>query len=487
MDQALIPFDNSYARLPERFFTRMNPEPVKAPSLVKLNAELASELGFRAQELGSEEAVEWLSGNRVPAGAEPIAAVYAGHQFGGWSPRLGDGRAILLGEVVGKDGVRRDIQLKGSGQTPYSRSGDGRAAVGPVLREYLISEAMHALGVPTTRALAAVTTGQHVIRDTVLPGAILTRVAESHIRVGTFQYFASQQDYDAIRALADFSIARHDPEAADAENPYLTFFAGVVERQANLIAQWLSIGFIHGVMNTDNMTISGETIDYGPCAFMDHYNPEQVYSSIDHYGRYAFSNQPTIAQWNLVQLAQCLLPIIDQDREHAVELAQAVVDEFPTLFQAALANRMTRKLGIAAPEPEDAQLVQELLDLMAKERADFTLTFRFLTDTVSGGTDHEPPVGAITTFREWMTRWQARLDEQDTDPAAVMSKVNPIYIPRNHRVEEALDAATRDASYEPFERLLNVITNPFEHQNDCEDFVTPPEPDEIVPATFCGT
>ncbi|MEL6477590.1 MAG: YdiU family protein, partial [Pseudomonadota bacterium] len=375
-----IPFDNSYARLPGRFYTKLTPEPVPSPRLIKVNHGLANRLGLDPAALESGEMVAALAGNGVPEGADPLAQVYAGHQFGGWSPQLGDGRAILLGELVAPDGARFDLQLKGSGQTPYSRRGDGRAPLGPVLREYIVSEAMAALGVPTTRALAAVTTGDIVYRERPEPGAVLTRVAASHIRVGTFQFFAAREDAEALQLLTEHVIARHYPEAVAAEDPTLALLQGVIARQAALIARWMSLGFIHGVMNTDNMTVSGETIDYGPCAFMDAYHPGRVFSSIDQGGRYAYANQPRIAQWNLACLAQALLPVLIGEDEAKLAAAQAAVDGFPDLFQAAWLSEMRAKLGLVGVEEGDSDLILTLFDIMAEAEADFTLTFRGLCD-----------------------------------------------------------------------------------------------------------
>jgi uncharacterized protein YdiU (UPF0061 family) len=375
-----FPFQNTYAALPDDFFARVAPTPVAAPRLIKLNRPLAVHLGLDPDRLASSEGVEILAGKRVPDGADPIAMAYAGHQFGHFVPQLGDGRAILLGEVIDADGIRRDIQLKGSGPTPFSRRGDGRAALGPVLREYIVSEAMAALGIPTTRSLAAVITGESVRRETLLPGAVLTRIAASHIRVGTFQYFAARSDTEGVRRLADHVIARHYPEAAKTPRPYHALLEGVIARQAELVARWLLIGFIHGVMNTDNSSISGETIDYGPCAFMDGYDPATVFSSIDEQGRYAYANQPRIALWNLTRLAECLLPLLSEDQDEAIAEAQAVLGGFAEVFDAAYQAGLRRKLGLFTARDDDRALAQDLLDAMAKNQADFTLTFRRLSD-----------------------------------------------------------------------------------------------------------
>ncbi len=430
-------FDNSYARLPDRFFARLRPTPVAAPRLVRLNKKLAWHLELDPGKLAAPEGVEILAGNRVPERGEPLATAYAGHQFGTFVPQLGDGRAILLGEVIDRDGVRRDIQLKGSGPTPFSRQGDGRAALGPVLREYIVSEAMAALGIPTTRALAAVTTGEPVWRETPLPGAVLTRVASSHIRVGTFEFFAAQGDLDAIRRLADHVIARHYPEAVDAANRYRTLLDLVISRQAALIAKWQLVGFIHGVMNTDNMSMAGETIDYGPCAFMDVYHPETVYSSIDSMGRYAYGNQPRIAQWNLARLAETLLPLLAEDKDAAVKEAQEAIDAFATGFETAYAAGLSRKLGLFQPRPDDLSLAQDLLERMARNGADFTLIFRRLCDAAASP-DGDAGVRSLFTdpsaFDDWAARWRHRLADEGgeaNERRTAMRAANPAFIPRN--------------------------------------------------------
>jgi uncharacterized protein YdiU (UPF0061 family) len=481
-------FDNSYARLPERLFARLAPTPVRAPRLLRLNRALAAELGLDPDWLASPAGLAMLAGNAMPPGAEPIAQAYAGHQFGHFTPSLGDGRAILVGEVVTPGGARRDIQLKGSGPTPFSRRGDGRAAVGPVLREYLVSEAMAAFGIPTTRALAAVATGEHVLREDALPGAVLARVAASHLRVGTFQYFAARRDTDALRALADHAIARHDPAAAMAANPALALFEGVVARQAALVARWMLVGFIHGVMNTDNCTISGETIDYGPCAFMDAYHPETVFSSIDHGGRYAFANQPAIAHWNLARLAEALLPLLAAEEEAALDLARAALAGFAPAFGAAWRAGLLGKIGIRAEQDGDESLVQDLFARMADQGADFTLTFRRLADAAEGR-----PEGARALFADpaafdgWVAGWLARLGREPGTPAATMRAVNPAVIPRNHLVEEALVAATERDDLAPFEALLAEVGRPFDERPAGDRFTLPPREEERVRATFCGT
>ncbi len=490
---AVFRFDNSYARLPDRFFARLSPTAVATPRLVRLNKPLARHLGLDAEWLGTPAGVAVLAGNLMPAGSEPLATAYAGHQFGTFVPQLGDGRAILLGEVIDRDGVRRDIQLKGAGPTPYSRRGDGRAALGPVLREYIVSEAMAALGIPTTRALAAVTTGETVWRETALPGAVLTRVASSHIRVGTFQFFAARRDTEALRHLADHVIARHYPEAAGAANRYHALLDGVIARQAALLASWLAVGFIHGVMNTDNMSIAGETIDYGPCAFMDGYHPKTVFSSIDSMGRYAFANQPGIAQWNLVRLAETLLPLLAEDQDAAVKQAQAAIDAFPAAFETAYAAALARKLGLFDPRPDDLALAQDLLGRMAQNGADFTLVFRRLCDAAARP-DGDAGVRDLFTdpasFDAWAVRWRDRLDGDGHAPAergVAMRAANPAFIPRNHRVEEVIAAAVNDGNFSPFETLLTVLSRPYEDQPDFARYADPPRPDEVVRETFCGT
>jgi uncharacterized protein YdiU (UPF0061 family) len=486
-------FDNSYARLPDRFFTRLRPTPVAAPRLVRLNTKLALDLGLDPERLATPEGVEMLAGNLVPQGGEPLAMAYAGHQFGTFVPQLGDGRAILLGEVVDRAGVRRDIQLKGAGPTPYSRRGDGRAALGPVLREYIVSEAMAALGVPTTRALAAVTTGEPVWRETPLPGAILCRVASSHIRVGTFQFFAARRDVDAIRRLADHVIARHYPEVASAANPYRALLDRVISRQTALIAKWLLVGFIHGVMNTDNMSIAGETIDYGPCAFMDAYHPRAVYSSIDRMGRYAYANQPDIAQWNLIRLAETLLPLLAEDRDAAINEAQQAIGEFGKLFDAAYAVGLSRKLGLLETRPNDISLAQDLLDRMAYNGADFTLVFRLLCDAAAGpegDTGVRMLFADPGVFDEWAAGWRQRLAQERGEPAerrSTMRAANPAFIPRNHLVEEAIVAAINDGDFSAFERLLSVVSAPYEDHPALKRYADPPRPDQVVRETFCGT
>ena len=482
-----LPFDNSYARLPDRFYARLDPTPVAAPKLVKLNARLAEALGLDAAALSSPDGVAALAGNAVPENAAPLAQAYAGHQFGGWVPQLGDGRAVLLGEIVAPDGQRYDVQLKGSGPTPFSRRGDGRAWLGPVLREYIVSEAMAALGIPTTRALAAVATGEEVLRERALPGAVLTRVASSHIRVGTFQYFAARQDTEALRLLTDHAIERHYPEATGP----LDFLRAVVAAQARLVAAWMGVGFIHGVMNTDNMAISGETIDYGPCAFMDAYHPDTVFSSIDQFGRYAYANQPQIAVWNLAQLASCLLPLMGDDEKLSVEQATEAVHGFAPLYQAEWLKVFAAKIGLAAPEDADVQLIEDLLTRMAQNGADFTRVFHALRLVADGQKDApaRQEFSDPTSFDDWSARWRARLAQQDggtSTPQAIMRKANPVYIPRNHRIEQAITAAV-GKDFEPFEQLVKVLASPYEDQPGADWLTEAPSPDEAVRRTYCGT
>jgi uncharacterized protein YdiU (UPF0061 family) len=490
----LFPFDNSYARLPQRFFARLRPTPVAAPRLVRLNRKLAQKLGLEPDRLSSPEGVAILAGNAVPKLGEPLAMAYAGHQFGTFVPQLGDGRALLLGELVDQDGVRRDIQLKGSGPTPFSRNGDGRAALGPVLREYIISEAMDALGIPTTRSLAAVTTGQTVRREMPLPGAVLTRVASSHIRVGTFQFFAVRGDVEALAQLANYVIARHYPEAARAEKPYQLLLELVIARQAELIAKWLLVGFIHGVMNTDNMSIAGETIDYGPCAFIDTYDPAAVYSSIDSFGRYAYGNQPRIAQWNLARLAETLLPLLAENQEAAVELANAALGQFAGRFETAYAVGLRGKLGLFQEREGDSALAQDLLERMVRNGADFTLTFRRLCEAAVSP-DKDADVRSLFTdpsaYDDWAARWRRRLADDGEEigerRALAMRAVNPAFIPRNHLVEEALAAAVNNDDLSVFEKLLTVLSRPYDDQPAHKLYAEPPRPDQVVHQTFCGT
>jgi serine/tyrosine/threonine adenylyltransferase len=488
-----FPFQNTYAALPDNFFARVAPTPVDSPRLIKLNRPLAIHLGLDPDRLGSPEGTEILAGKRIPDGADPIAMAYAGHQFGHFVPQLGDGRAILLGEVIDADGVRRDIQLKGSGPTPFSRRGDGRAALGPVLREYIVSEAMAALGIPTTRSLAAVVTGESVMRETRLPGAVLTRVASSHIRVGTFQYFAARGDTEGVRRLADHVIARHYPQAANADRPYHALLEGVIARQAQLIARWLLVGFIHGVMNTDNCSISGETIDYGPCAFMDAYDPATVFSSIDEQGRYAYANQPRIGLWNLTRLAECLLPLFSDEQDKAIEEAQLLLGGFAEAFTAAYQAGLRNKLGLFTARDDDPALAQDLLDAMAKNQADFTLTFRRLSDAAldpGGDAEVRQLFADSGAYDAWAARWRQRIGDEPQAPVArqaAMRTVNPAFIPRNHLIEAVIDAAVNGDDFAPFEQLLLVLSKPYEDQPTFAGYAEPPEPHQRVLQTFCGT
>jgi uncharacterized protein YdiU (UPF0061 family) len=478
-------FDNSYAQLPEVFYVRLNPVPVREPKLVVFNKPLAQSLGLIPEVLQGEEGAVVFAGNRIPEGAEPLAQAYAGHQFG-YFTMLGDGRAILMGEQITPTGERVDIQFKGSGKTPFSRNGDGRAALGPMLREYIISEALNALGIPTTRSLAVVTTGEPVFRETPLQGAILTRTAASHIRVGTFQYAAAQDNPDALRTLADYTLHRHFPDLAAAENPYLALLQAVMERQASLVSRWLLVGFIHGVMNTDNMALCGETIDYGPCAFMDAYDPNTVFSSIDQNGRYAYGRQPQIAQWNLARFAETLLPLIHEDQQKAVSLATDAVSGFPDTFRQFWLAGMRAKLGLSNQEADDSALVEDLLDGMQRHGADFTNTFRDL----ASGSLPEASVFQASDFKAWFERWQARLKRQSDSREAsrrIMNTHNPAVIPRNHRVEEALAAATEQADFSVMENLLEVLSHPYQDPPEEAGYHLPPPPSAEPYRTFCGT
>jgi serine/tyrosine/threonine adenylyltransferase len=484
-------FDNSYARELEGFYVPWKAAQVAQPTLVKFNRELAEELGLDADALDSEEGARIFAGNETPEGAAPLAQAYAGHQFGGFVPQLGDGRALLLGELIDRNGRRRDIQLKGSGPTPFSRAGDGRAALGPVLREYLIGEAMHALGIPTTRTLAAVLTGEPVFRESTLPGAILTRVAASHIRVGTFQFFAARGEQAKVRRLADYVIERHYPELKGDANPYLGLLERVCDRQAALVASWMHVGFIHGVMNTDNMAISGETIDYGPCAFMDHYDPATVFSSIDTHGRYAYANQPRIAHWNLARFAETLLSLIDDDRNRAVARATEVVNAFPERYERHWLKGMRAKLGLAGEEEADLNLAAGFLTAMEGKKVDYTLAFRYLADAALG---EEEPIRVLfahpSAYDLWSGHWRARLAREGVAPlvrAQAMRRVNPAFIPRNHRVEEALSAAVERGDYAPFETLLNILSHPFDDQPEFAAFAVPAPDGQGCYRTFCGT
>jgi uncharacterized protein YdiU (UPF0061 family) len=484
--------ENTYAQLPEAFHARVRPTPVASPRLLKLNLRLAVELGFEPAHLSSPEGVEILAGNRVPAGAEPIASTYAGHQFGYFNPELGDGRAVLLGEIQTLSGERRDIQLKGSGLTPFSRRGDGRAALGPVLREYIVSEAMFALAIPTTRSLAAVATGEPVYREDILPGGVLTRVASSHIRIGTFQYHAARGDIEALRLLTDYCIARHYPELGDAASRPAAFLAAVVERQAKLVAQWLLVGFIHGVMNTDNMTISGETIDYGPCAFMEAYDVRTTFSSIDTQGRYAYANQASIAEWNLARLGECLVVLAGNRDEDGVAI-KAAVSSFRHHFHSAYLGGLRRKLGLFEDHAGDGALALDLFQRMTANKADFTLTFRKLCDAAqneAADTDVASLFSDPSSFTSFAEKWRARMAFESVEPEArakAMRLVNPAFIPRNHRVAAAIEAAETRDDLEPFHQLCAILENPYEEQPAAADFMLPARPEERVLRTFCGT
>ncbi len=492
-----IPFDNRFARLGEPFFAEAQPTTVNRPTLIKFNAELARELGISVDNVSDAELAEVFSGNALPAGAEPLAMAYAGHQFGHFVPQLGDGRAIWLGELRALDDAYYDVQLKGSGRTAFSRNGDGRAALGPVLREYLVSEAMHRLGVPTTRALAAVATGEEVARERPLPGGVITRVAASFIRVGTFEYFAARGDVAAVQKLADYVMARNYPELAAAEQPYVALLAAAIARQARLIARWMQFGFIHGVMNTDNMSIAGETMDYGPCAFMDGYKHQRVFSSIDHYGRYAYNSQPGIGLWNLVRLAETLLPLLAESTDDAVKIAETHLETYKDQYEAAWLAGMRAKLGLTAgveSDEQDRALIGALLDVMDENEADFTLTFYHLSrlDAQAGARDEEARNLFVrpAQFDEWLAQWRARLKRETQSDAArqgAMQTVNPVYIPRNHRIEAAIRAAEDRGDYSAFHELHTVLQNPYAEQVGKERYRLPPEPEEVVSKTFCGT
>ena len=478
-------FDNTYARLPESLFSFVNPEPVPAPRAVVINEQLTGLLGLSAEALKAEAGVAILAGNANPPGGLPLAQAYAGHQFGHFT-MLGDGRAILLGEQITPSGQRYDLQLKGSGRTPYSRGGDGKATLGPMLREYIISEAMNGLRIPTTRSLSVVSTGEKIYRETALPGAVLARVAKSHLRVGTFQYAAGRGNDKELKLLADYAIERHYPEANRETNKYLAFFKAVIGSQASLISQWMLVGFIHGVMNTDNMTISGETIDYGPCAFMDVFDPTTVFSSIDHHGRYAYANQPKIAAWNLARFAETLLPLLDTDQEKARDMAEGALKDFSAQYDEHFLHGMRRKLGITSAKDQDKILVRDLLRLMSEHKADYTNTFLDLTFQRFDQSE----LCRSADFVKWKARWEERRNQ---DPGGVeqgqelMKTSNPAVIPRNHRVEEALRPAVQAGDYGPLRKLLQILENPFAHSVEQEEFATPPEPNAPPYRTFCGT
>jgi uncharacterized protein YdiU (UPF0061 family) len=489
-----IPFNNRYVQLGDDFCARTAPEPVANPGLVIFNDALGNALGLPDTGQSAERCAAVFSGNSLPEGAEPVAMAYAGHQFGHFVPQLGDGRALLLGQVETAEGVNMDIHLKGSGRTAFSRNGDGRAALGPVLREYLVSEAMEKLGVPTTRALAAVTTGEQVAREQLVPGGVITRVARSFVRVGTFEYFASRGDMAAVTKLADYVIACNYPACRDADNPYLALLATVIDRQAALIARWMQFGFIHGVMNTDNMSIAGETIDYGPCAFMDHYSHDKVYSSIDRNGRYAYNNQPNIGLWNLTRLAESLLPLLSEDREAAVESAKTALGEYAGLYATAWLDGMRTKTGLVSRQDDDRSLINDLMEIMNTHQADFTLTFHYLSGLAIEPADSDRDLQDLFSdpgaVGEWTQRWRARLQAEQSDDAgrqASMQAANPVFIPRNHRIEAAIRAAEDHGDFSVFHELHTVLQNPYERQPGAAGYMLPPEPDEVVHQTFCGT
>ena len=489
-----VPFNNSYVQLPERFYSRQSPTKVENPGLIRANPGLAKLLGIDPAWLSSDDGIETMAGNQIPKGADPIATVYAGHQFGSWNPQLGDGRAILLGEVIGTDGQRYDLQLKGSGQTPYSRMGDGRAPLGPVMREYIVSEAMAALGVPTSRALAAVTTGEPVYREEALPGAVLARVAKSHIRIGTFQFFASKEDKEALGLLVNHVLERHYPnsveEGASLNIKALALLDEVMKAQAKLVGSWQMIGFIHGVMNTDNVLLSGETVDYGPCAFMDTYNPETVFSSIDHGGRYAYRNQPSIAHWNMACLAQALVLVIADKEENAIEIAKETLEKFPAYFQDANVSGMQHKLGLATRHDNDEMLANDFLGLLESHQLDFTLSFRRLSE-LSGtlpAANVSSLAGFPSAFDGWMARWKTRLDaEHNPTRQKDMLNTNPAIIPRNHLIEESIMAASTEGNFDLFNELVDNLAFPFDLEGIDIRFAKKPKSEQVVRQTFCGT
>ena len=484
-------FDNSYNGLPKEFFERINPVPVQDPQLIIFNDNLAKTLGIDESKTRKQLA-ELFSGNVIPKGSSPIALAYAGHQFGQFVSQLGDGRAVLLGEISTPEQKHYDIQLKGSGQTKFSRQGDGRAPLGPVIREYIVSEAMHALGIPSTRSLAAVTTGEKVYRETALPGGILTRIAESHIRVGTFEYFAAQNKIENLKTLAEYTIKRHFPLLKDSRNSYLSLLELVCDRQIELIAKWMGIGFIHGVMNTDNTSIVGETIDYGPCAFMDSYNPSTVFSSIDAHGRYAFGNQPSIAHWNMACFANCLAPLIDQDSDKAEEQAQEVINQFPNKMKVALMTVMCKKIGLKSTNSNSQETLQKLLSIMLDNESDYTLTFRYLSEIIKGkgNTLFKKQFLEHKQISNWLKEWTDLIKDQSLSKKEIalsMESSNPVFIPRNHLVERAIEAAVENNDFSEMKTLLAILNRPYEEQSSYSDFMKPPKPHEVVHQTFCGT
>jgi len=491
---ASLPFDNQYQRLPDRFYRRVHPTPVANPRLVIINRVLAMELNIDPGWLAGPEGLSMLAGNQVVAGSDPLAMVYAGHQFGAWVPQLGDGRAVLLGELVDRTGQRRDVQLKGSGPTPYSRAGDGRASIGPVVREYLASEAMAALGIPTTRALAIVQTGETVQRDKPEPGGILCRVAASHVRIGTFEYFSSRGRSDDVRRLADHLIDRMYRQCRGAARPYQAMLELVIQRTIELVAAWMSVGFIHGVMNTDNMALSGETLDFGPFGFLDAFIPDQAFSYIDRRGRYAWSRQPGIAQWNLARLAECLLPLLDASSDLAVEIANDLISAFPARFEKAYTRAMTAKIGLSGEHAQHRELAVDLLDRMAVHRVDFTLLFRRLCALDGSDEGLDGPVMELFedpgAFQSWAESWRAALAGEARDEAArkrAMRAVNPAFVLRNHLAQQAADAAVERLDFGPMERLLVVLSRPYHDQPQALDLQRPPRPEQVVANTFCGT
>ena len=484
-------WQNSYTLLPEKFFQRVNPVPVAAPKLVCFNKALAKEFHIDERFYHCEYGAACFSGNIVEKGSEPIALAYAGHQFGHFVPALGDGRAILLGEIVDKRGNKYDIQLKGSGKTAFSRNGDGRATLGAVMREYMVSEAMYQLGVPTTRSLAIVTTGEPVYREKILPGAILTRIASSHIRVGTYEYFAARHDWQSVKKLADYTITRHFPDIKDKKNQYSKLLEKICHKQAQLVAQWMRVGFIHGVMNTDNMAVSGETIDYGPCAFLDSYHPQAVFSFIDRHGRYAFSQQATIAQWNLASLASCLLPIIKENESGSDEQLQEVIMEFSQIYGHEYETVFCRKLGLTTVQPGDKKLIADFLNLMHRYEVDFTVAFRNLSKVVQGSdADLLKLFSDQPAIKKWLALWVQRLKQENGSPIdhiTTMNAHNPAYIPRNHRIEQAIRAAVYKEDFSAMDELIAVMQKPYEEQALYEQYMQPPEEGERITHTFCGT
>jgi uncharacterized protein YdiU (UPF0061 family) len=484
-------FDNSYQNLPQDFFERINPVPVKDPQLIIFNNDLGRSLGID-QKINKKELANIFSGNEILKGSSPIALVYAGHQFGNFVNQLGDGRAVLLGEVSTPNQERFDMQLKGSGQTRFSRQGDGRSPLGPVIREYVVSEAMNALGIPSTRSLAAVTTGEKVFREVILPGGILTRIAKSHIRVGTFEYFATQKNTKNLKTLADYTIKRHFLSLKDVANPYLSLLEIVSERQIELISKWMGVGFIHGVMNTDNTSIVGETIDYGPCAFMDEYNPSTVFSSIDAHGRYAFGNQPLIAQWNMACFANSLLGLIDKDTEKATSKAQKVINNFPNKMSEAVMSVMCKKIGLDSTKTNSQEALTKLLRIMLDNKSDYTLTFRYLSEIIKGKRDSSFKQQFLehNQISNWLKEWKELIKDQDLAKKEIvlsMESSNPVFIPRNHLVERAIEAAVENNDFSEMKTLLTILSKPYEEQSKYGEYMKPPKPLEVVHQTFCGT